>query len=171
VVQVIDGAAGSLDALDRVECDVALLRPGRRSEGRAVVAAFGGTDHDWLAIELAAVAAARMGVPMRLFGGARSGADSSRVLAVASVALQRFLGVAVEPVVGAPETLLEEAASGALMVLGVSGRWRSEGLGSVRAQALEQGAGPVILARRGLGPSALAPPAALTRFTWSLGGA
>lgn len=171
VVQIIDGAAVPHDALDRVECDVALLRPGRRSEGRAVVAAFGGTDHDWLAIELAAVAAARMGVPMKLFGGARSGADASRVLAVASVAVQRFLGVAVEPVVGGAETLLEEAASGAMMVLGLSGRWRSEGLGSVRAHVLEQGAGPVMLARRGLGPSALAPPAALTRFTWSLDGA
>jgi len=59
----------------------------------------------------------------------------------------------------------------AITVLGLSGRWRSEGLGSVRAHVLEQGAGPVMLARRGLGPSALAPPAALTRFTWSLDGA
>src|SRR5206468_10067229 len=36
LVQVIDGAAVPLDALDRVECDVALLRPGRQI-GRAHV--------------------------------------------------------------------------------------------------------------------------------------
>jgi transposase len=52
-------------------------------------------------------------------------------------------------------------------VLGLSERWPSEGLGKARTQIAREAPCPVLLVRRGVRPGALAPPEALTRFTWS----
>jgi hypothetical protein len=85
--------------------------------------------------------------------------------------LQHALGVAAEPVLVEPGTdaIVEAADGAALVIAGLSDRWAREGLGTARLQLARRAAPPVLLVRRGLRPGGLAPPRALTRFTWSLG--
>jgi hypothetical protein len=54
-----------------------------------------------------------------------------------------------------------------LLVVGLSDRWRAEGLGAARMAITD--AAPTLFVRRGLRPSGIAPRETLTRFTWSLG--
>lgn len=158
-------------------CDVALLVADDGSARRvdsdgAVIALFGGSEHDWAAAELGAWIARARDVPLRLLGrsGDEAERDASRVLASASLALQRALGVASEPLLvsGTAQTLAAAESAG-LLVVGLSARWRQEGVGAVRLELVLGARSPVILARRGLRPGGLAPPESRTRFTWSLG--
>jgi hypothetical protein len=53
--------------------------------------------------------------------------------------------------------------------VGLSDRWRTEGIDQAR-RALALGAGvPTLFVRRGLRPGGVAPNETLTRFTWTLG--
>jgi hypothetical protein len=64
--------------------------------------------------------------------------------------------------------VLEAARDAGLLVVGLSERWRGEGIGSVR-RAVAAGADvPTLFVRRGLRPSGIAPNETLTRFTWTL---
>ena len=131
---------------------------------------FAGTDHDWSAIELGAWLAGSWQVPLRLAGPAvEGGRDASRLLASASLAVQRALGVAAEPLLvePGPEALVAAAADAGVTVVGLSDRWRKDGLGPTRA-ALAGSGRPTLLVRKGLRPGGLAPAENLTRFTWSL---
>jgi DNA-binding SARP family transcriptional activator len=151
-------------------CDVALA-VGPKAVPGPVLVPFGGNEHDWSAIELGAWLAGSWQVPLRLAGpAAEGGRDASRLLASASLAVQRALGIAAEPLLvdPGPHGLVAAAERAALSVIGLSERWRSEGLGSARA-ALVAGGRPLVLVRKGLRPGGLAPPHNLTRFTWSLG--
>jgi hypothetical protein len=69
----------------------------------------------------------------------------------------------------------EGVAAGArdaqLLVLGISERWRSEGIGHVRLDAARRAGVPVVFVRRGLRPSGVAPSETMTRFTWTLASA
>jgi len=79
--------------------------------------------------------------------------------------------VAAEPLLveqGA-DGLVQAAEDAALVVLGLSDRWREEGLGPVRSTLTARARPPVVLVRRGLRPGGLAPPESYTRFTWSIG--
>ena len=68
------------------------------------------------------------------------------------------------------EAMIGAADDAGLLVIGLSPRWRSEGLGATRL-AVVRGAGPPsLLVRRGLRPGGLAPRESLTRFTWTLAG-
>jgi DNA-binding SARP family transcriptional activator len=155
-------------------CDVGVLF-GRVEPPPAgpVLVPFAGADHDWSALELGAWIAASRRVPLQLAGLEGAWRDASRLLASASLAVQRVVGVTSEPrlVPPGPEGLLAAADDAALIVIGVSERWRREGLGRVRLALAEQARPPVLVVRRGLRPGGLAPNAALTRFTWSLRGA
>ncbi len=51
---------------------------------------------------------------------------------------------------------------------GLSTRWHHEGLGPARLRLAREATPPTLLVRRGLRPGGLAPPPALTRFTWSI---
>ena len=97
------------------------------------------------------------------------GRDASRLLASASLAVQRALGVAAEPLLvePGPERLTAAARESAIAVVGLSDRWRKEGLGPARSALVASGQ-PTLLVRKGLRPGGLAPPENLTRFTWSL---
>jgi DNA-binding SARP family transcriptional activator len=175
-------AAEPLDAdlsavLTHAACDVALLAGGDRatSTDGGVLIAFAGHDHDWAAVELGAWLAGNRGLPLRLLGtradpvaGRR---DASRLLASASLALQRGLGVTAEPVLVAPggAGIVEAATDAALVVLGLSDRWAQEGFGAARLAVARDAPSPVVLVRRGIRPGGLAPPEARTRFTWSAG--
>ena len=177
---VLGGSGFTADTavlLARSPCDVALLvtgdgrTPHAGSDG-PVLAPFGGSEHDWAAAELAAWIARARGVPLGLVGRSGDAAerDASRILASASLAAQRALGVAAEPLlVSGTEGILAAAESAGLLVLGLSTRWRQEGVGAVRLALVLGARPPVILARRGLRPGGLAPRESLTQFTWSLG--
>jgi hypothetical protein len=56
-------------------------------------------------------------------------------------------------------------------VIGLSDRWREEGLGHVRHEIVSAAPAPMLFVRRGARPGALAPRTDVTRFTWSHVGA
>jgi hypothetical protein len=60
------------------------------------------------------------------------------------------------------------AEEGGLIVAGLSGRWRQEGLGETRVVVASKARPPTLFVRRGLRPGGIAPQESLTRFTWSL---
>ena len=127
---------------------------------------FGGTPHDWLAAELGALLARAAGGELGLIGATSDDDDASRIVARAALALQRALGVDAEPVPAAPgDGGVLAASAGADVVLGVSERWRAEGLGAC-GRDRHGGAGTGGAGRDP--PRALAPPAAATRFAWSV---
>jgi hypothetical protein len=116
--------------------------------------------------------AGAQGVPLRLAGPAEGiERDASRALASASLAVQRALGIAAEPMLiapGAPDVLAASADAG-VVVVGLPMRWRKDGLGRVRGALAVHARPPALLVRRGLRPGGLAPRESLTRFTWTLG--
>jgi DNA-binding SARP family transcriptional activator len=150
-------------------CDVAALIGSEPSPGPLLVP-FVGAAHDWTAIELAAWLAGAWNAPLRLAGPSLEGRDASRLLATASLVVQRALGVAAEPLLLAPEPdeLLQAAQEAELVVAGLSDRWQKEGLGTTRAALAHLDRPPVLLVRHGLRPGGLAPRDSLTRFTWSV---
>jgi DNA-binding SARP family transcriptional activator len=157
--------------LDDAPCDVAVLVGGAMREGPVVVP-FTGADHDWAAIELGGWLARGTGSKLQIVGavavdGAR---DASMLLGNASLAVQRTLGVAAEPVLVDPagDALIEATREAGVVVVGLTERWRREGLGRARSALAAQGERPTLLVRRGLRPSALAPTRASTRFTWTV---
>jgi hypothetical protein len=54
------------------------------------------------------------------------------------------------------------------VVVGISPRWRPEGIGVIRRALIERARPPAILVHRGPRPGGLAPRASRTRFTWSI---
>jgi DNA-binding SARP family transcriptional activator len=160
------------DALERLlgaaACDVAVApRPELRFKGAGpVLVPFGGAREEWAALELGAWISRAHGLPLRLVGSTAQGGhrDASRLLASASLALQRFAGTAAEPVLVAPGPNGILAESGSLLVASLP----SGELGRTRRILIERSEVPVLLVRGGLRPSGLAPDRTLTRFSWSL---
>ena len=160
--------------LERSPCDVALLAgsaPLAFEDGVAVL--FGGGDHDWAAAELGAWLAA--GAAVAAAAGRRQGprraGDASRLLASASIAIQQVVGVDVEPVLAdpGPSGVVAAAGSAGVVVVGLSPRWRREGLGASRHALVAAGV-PTLVVHRGARPGGLAPRERLTRFTWTIAG-
>ena len=161
--------------LEQAPCDVGLLVSGQGLDAGPVVVPFGGVEHDWSAIELAAWLAASLGTTLRLLGTqanpVQGRRDASRLLARASLLVQQVIGIAAEPVLvrAGEQGVIEAAHDGRLLVLGLSDRWRSEGIGQARLAVATRARLPILFVRRGLRPSGIAPPQTLTRFTWTLG--
>jgi DNA-binding SARP family transcriptional activator len=160
--------------LAEAPCDVALLVPRDATSEGPVLVPFGGAEHDWAAVELGAWLARADHTPLRLAGAAsapeQGRGDASRLLAHGALAVQRVLGISAEPVLTPPgeEGMLEASRDAALLVVGLSTRWHREGLGQARLRLAKEATPPTLLVRRGLRPGGLAPPATLTRFTWSI---
>jgi DNA-binding SARP family transcriptional activator len=165
----LDGEARVV--LEQAPCDVALLlatsgppRPG------PVLVPFGGMRHDWAALEFGAWVARATDTPLRLIGAigdARTnGRDASRLLADASLLVQQLAGVAAEPLLATPgrKGLLELAGTAGLLVVGLSDRWREQGLGRTRARLAASAPAPMVLVRR----ANAADERPGTRFGWSL---
>jgi hypothetical protein len=125
-------------------------------------------------VELGAWIAREHGVPLRLLGSVRDererSEDASRLLATASLLVQRVVGISTEPLLAQPghEGLLAAADDAGLVVVGLSERWRQEGLGETRLALAKRSRPAALFVRRGLRPGGLAPRDTVTRFTWSL---
>jgi DNA-binding SARP family transcriptional activator len=172
---LVAGQSADLQALiQHSPCDVAAsFGPAPDFDRGDVYVPFGGAASDWAALELGAWIAAGAGRPLRLVGTtadpSRGRRDASRLLADASLAVQRVVGVTAEPLLAelSPEGLLEAVDPGAVVVGGFPARCAAEGLGPVREALIEAGR-TVVLVHGGRRPGGLAPPESKTRFSWSL---
>jgi len=168
--------------LGGMPCDVGMLvvrDGGAASIGpdRPVLVPFGGAEHEWAAVELGAWIAGAHRAPLRMLGTAADPAsgrrDASRLLARAALMVQKVAGIPTEPVLVPPgdAAVIEAAKEAGLLLVGLSPRWRQEGLGQARLAVLRGARPPTLLVRRGLRPGGLAPRESLTRFTWTLAAA
>jgi DNA-binding SARP family transcriptional activator len=169
----LEGEAGAV--IDGAPCDVGLvLEAGGERRAGPVIVPFGAAEHDWAALELAAWVARATEAPLRLIGAASDtpdeGRDASRLLADASLIVQRTAGIAAEPLLTSPgrEGVMAAAAEAGLLVVGLSERWRQEGLGKVRSEIAQLPPSPTVFVRRGPRPGGLAPAESRTRFSWSM---
>src|SRR5262245_45054063 len=160
--------------LEQTPCDVALLA-GRDATPRGpILVPFGGADHDWAAVELGAWLARSNDVPLILAGAAarpdQGRRDASRLRSHGALVIQRVVGISAEPLLAqsGEEGMLEASRDAGLVVVGLSTRWHREGLGAARLRLAREATPPTLLVRSGLRPGGLAPPPALTRFTWSI---
>jgi DNA-binding SARP family transcriptional activator len=131
-----------------------------------VLVPFAGDEDEWAALELGGSLARAHDVPLRLVGS-EAGAnrrDASKLLASASLTLQRFTGAVAEPVLvprGA-EGILRERASAIVTSLPAAK------LDPTRRELVERAPVPVLLVRGALGADTLAPAHTLTRYGWTL---
>jgi DNA-binding SARP family transcriptional activator len=161
--------------LERSPADVGVLStPIFEDGGAGVFVPFGGGEHDWAALELGAWLAAATGSSLSLVGTKAESSsgrrDASRLLADASLAAQRVVGVESRPVLAEQmaDALVASVEGAALVVVGISPRWRREGIGAMRRALVRRARPPVLLVHRGPRPSGLAPRESRTRFTWTL---
>jgi DNA-binding SARP family transcriptional activator len=176
-VQLVKDSRGDDDLatiLAHAPCDVGVLTGSGTPQLGPVVTPFGGVEHDWSAIEVAAWLAESLETTLRLLGTeadlAAGRRDASRLLARASLLVQQVIGIVTEPVLVRPgeQGVLDAARDARLLVIGLSERWQTEGIGRVRL-AVAAGAGaPTLFVRRGVRPSGVTPHGTLTRFSWTL---
>jgi nucleotide-binding universal stress UspA family protein len=118
--------------------------------------------------------ASAAGTSLRLVGTRADPAhglrDASRLLADASLAVQRIVGVDAEPVLaeGSEDALVTVVEPASLVVIGISPHWRRDGIGAVRRALVRRANLPTLIVHRGPRPGGLAPREARTRFTWSI---
>jgi DNA-binding SARP family transcriptional activator len=142
--------------------------------GASVFVPFGGGEHDWAALELGAWLASAKGAALHVVGTKadprRGQRDASRLLADASLAVQRIVGVETEPVLAEPteQALVAAVEPATLVVVGISPRWRQEGIGAARRALVRSARPPTLLVHGGRRPGGLAPRESRTCFTWSL---
>jgi DNA-binding SARP family transcriptional activator len=172
----VDGSSELGIVLDQAACHVGVLfgHSSAAAGDGAVVVPFGGAEDDWAAVELGAWLARGRGISLKLLGtaGDRGGSerDASRLLASASLAVQRVTGIPAEPCL-VPDglgPLLAAAEDAFALVVGLSRRWRREGIGPMRLALAQKASAPTLFVRSSLRPGGLAPQESLTRYTWSL---
>ena len=153
--------------LDQAPCDVAVLVERQDTPtldaDHPVMTPFGGGDHDWAALELAAWISSATGAPLKLLGaaGGNGEGDASGVLQSASLVVNQLAGVTTESVLVDLRNggILAATEGAGLLVVGLSDRWRDEGLGPVRSEIAKSAEAPTLFVRRGTRPGALAPRA------------
>ena len=171
------GDVGEL--LENAPCDVAVLvsredDPLTIGPTGPVLVPFGGAEHDWAALELGSWIAAAHGAPLKLLGAAGQTDETSvtRMLADAGLLVQQATGISTEPLVvaGGRDGIIAAAGNAGLLVLGLSDRWRKEGLGPTRSEIAKVAPAPVLFVRRGTRPGMFAPKENVTQFKWSMAG-
>ena len=144
------------------------------ARGSGVLIPFGGGEHDWGALEVGAWLSLATGETLTLVGTKadlrRGRRDASRLLADASLAAQRVLGVDIEPILAEPtdDGLVAAVEAARLVVVGISVRWPQEGIGASRRTLVRDARPPILLVHRGPRPGGLAPRQNRTHFTWSV---
>jgi hypothetical protein len=136
---------------------------------------FGGAEHDWSALELGAWLASATSAPLKLLGAAGATDETSAVkrrLDDAGMLVRDFAGITTDSIVveDGRAGILEAAGGARLLVVGLSERWKEEGLGETRSQLARSSAAPILFVRRGQRAGALAPRDDFTRFGWSSAG-
>jgi len=86
--------------------------------------------------------------------------------------VQQSTGIATEPLVvaGGRDGIVAAATGAGLLVVGLSDRWRREGLGPTRSAIANAAPAPVLFVRRGSRPGLFAPKENVTQFRWSMAG-
>ena len=168
------------ELLEHAACDVAVLvakegDPIELGPGAPVLVPFGGAEHDWAALELGSWLASSTGAPLKLLGAGGQtdeGKSVTRMLADAGLLVQQATGIATEPLVvaGGRDSIIAAAAGAGLLVLGLSDRWRREGLGPTRSAIAGAAPAPVLFVKRGTRPGLFAPKENVTQFRWSMAG-
>ena len=168
------------EVLHEAPCDVAVLvareaQPVAPAPGTRVIVPFGGAEHDWAALELASWLCAATGASLELLGAGGQTAEGKRaghMLADAALLVQQFAGVAPTTAVAEPGRagIVAAASRADLLLIGLSERWRKEGLGETRRAIARAAPAPIVFVRRGERPGALAPASDATRFAWSTAG-
>jgi hypothetical protein len=170
---LIEDATANVDAvIEHSPADVAVLAGPALdwARGSGVFVPFGGSRDDWAALEVGAWLASSSHSPLRLIGTAadpsRGRRDASRLLADASLAIQRVVGVGAEPLLAEPneDGLLAAVEPATVVVAALPAR------AELRAALTGPGRAPVLLVHRGTRPGGLAPRDSWTRFSWSLEG-
>jgi Kef-type K+ transport system membrane component KefB len=166
--------------LERAECDVAVLiaresTPVNLGPQSPVLVPFGGAEHDWAALELGSWLSSATGAPLKLLGAGGQtddGKSVTRILADAGLLVQQTTGIATEPLVisGGREGIVAAAAGAGLLVIGLSERWRREGLGPTRSEIAKAAPAPVLFVRRGTREGMFAQRENVTQFNWSMAG-
>jgi Kef-type K+ transport system membrane component KefB len=166
--------------LEQATCDVAVLiarasSPVDLGPEHPVLVPFGGAEHDWAALELGSWLSSATGAPLKLLGAGgqtEDGKSVTRMLADASLLVQQSSGVATEPLVmaGGREGIVAAAAGAGLLVIGLSERWRREGLGPTRSEIAKAAPAPVLFVRRGTSGGLFASRENVTQFNWSMAG-
>ncbi len=171
------GSVGKM--LEEAPSDVAVLvapqeQPVQPGPDAPVIVPFGGVEHDWAALELGAWIASATGAPLKLLGAAGDtdegdGTKVTRMLGDAGLLVQQYSGVQSEPIVAerGRDGIIAAAEGAGLLVVGLSERWRDEGLGPTRSEIARAAPSPVLFVRRGTRTGALAPRDDVTRFSWS----
>jgi Kef-type K+ transport system membrane component KefB len=172
------GEVGEL--MENAVCDVAVLvakegHPIELGPDNPILVPFGGAEHDWAALELGSWLASNTGAPLRLLGAAGQTDENksvTRLLADAGLLVQQATGIATEPLVvaGGRDGIVSAAEAAGLLVLGLSERWRKEGLGPTRSAIAKAAPAPVLFVRRGSRPGLFAPKENVTQFRWSMAG-
>ncbi len=172
------GEVGEL--MEQAVCDVAVLvaREGDPIElgpNSPILVPFGGAEHDWAALELASWLSSNTGAPLKLLGAAGQtdeGKSVTRMLADAGLLVQQATGIHTEPLVvaGGRDGIVQAATGAGLLVLGLSDRWRREGLGPTRSAIAKSAPSPVLFVKRGSRPGLFAPKENVTQFRWSHAG-
>ena len=163
------------DLFDRSPATVGVLHgtPPPLGSASEIFVPFGGSEHDWAALEVSALLCLGTGARLRLVGThadpASGRRDASRLLADATLAVQKVVGIDAEPLLAEADGAALAAAvrPATLVVTGVAPRWRDEDVSSTR-RALLTAHRAVLLIHRGPRPSGLAPRESRTRFSWSL---
>ena len=166
--------------LEQAECDVAVLvaresAPVSLGPDSPVLVPFGGAEHDWAALELGSWLSSATGAPLKLLGAGGQtddGKSVTRMLADASLLVQQTTGIATEPLVmaGGREGIVSAATGAGLLVIGLSERWRREGLGPTRSEIAKAAPAPVLFVRRGTRGGLFAQRDNVTQFNWSRAG-
>jgi DNA-binding SARP family transcriptional activator len=162
--------------LERSPADVALVarETADLASGAGVFAPFGGGEHDWAALELGAWLASALSGRLTLVGTQedlrQTRRDASRLLADASLAVQRVVGIETTPLLAdaTNAALVASVEPASVVIAGLSPRWRREGIGATRCALVRSARPPVVLVHRGPRPGGLAPEETRTRFSWSI---
>jgi DNA-binding SARP family transcriptional activator len=161
--------------LDRSPADVAVLcgTPNVGDSSADIMVAFSGSENDWAALELGAWLGLARDSRVTLIGAdadpAQGKRDASRLLADASLAVQRLAGIETTPLLVEPtgDALVAAVEHSGVVLLGLPTRLQ-EGLGATRGTLVRDASPPVLLVHAGLRPSGLAPRESRTRFSWSI---
>jgi len=169
--------AGVGAVLRDAQSDVAVLVARERArvapgEGGVVMVPFGGADHDWAALEIAAATAASTGAQLKLLGAGATdtdGRDASNLLKNAAMLARQYAGISAEPVLAEPGRagIIAAASQAQLLFIGLSDRWQREGLGETRREIARAAPAPIVFVRRGERGGQLEPVAEMTRYGWS----